>query len=330
MLALAKAAAKGICPPYLWAAARWLRSEKPPQPRPLRTVSTTEEIDAAIACAVAAYDVSYDAHLEALRSFRLAYPADLPTDPSSPEYRTAQLELYRRISARSGYRAAVDEATPFEAHHAEFPFPYFTKSSVVVGSQLMSLGYLIHALDLPAGGRILEIGSGYGKTTIELAQMGYSVVAVDVYPPFLDLVRRRCRALGRDIQTVCSDMLDYRPAAPFDRVVFSASFHHCSDHVRMVERFGQLVAPGGAVLLSGETIYDDFPAPWGVNPEGAALWAIRRHGWMELGFQTDYFLELLARFGWACEIKSLPWDPNQRLFIARRAAEQKQWLRAAA
>jgi hypothetical protein len=66
-------------------------------------------------------------------------------------------------------------------------------------------------------------------------------------------------------------------------------------------------------------IVDWFPAPWGLRNDGQSAWSIRKFGWMELGFRTDYFTDLLKRHGWKTEKKEardLPW---YSVFVARRA-----------
>jgi hypothetical protein len=101
--------------------------------------------------------------------------------------------------------------------------------------------------------------------------------------------------------------------------VFYECFHHCADPVRMVARLDALVAPGGSVLFAGEPIEDGFPQPWGLRLDGLSAWSIRKFGWLELGFQSEYFVSLLARHGWAVrrlESRDVAW---QRVFVARRA-----------
>lgn len=318
-----KRVVRGVCPPLLWALARRaaavLRPAAPPPVHPgLQLLSTVEEIDALLERAVVVGRTSFNAQIDLLNSFRLKYPDDLPADPDSPEYRAAQMRLYEYVSGRTRYDAETCEATPFTQENIDFPFPYFTRSGREVGQNLIAAGILMRALDLPVSGRILEFGCGYGKLTTELALTGFDVTAVDVYAPFLEFVRGRCLTLGRTISTVHADMIHYEPERKFDRVIFNACFHHCSDHIRMVERLDRLVAPSGRVYFSSELIHDDFPVPWGLHPYGYALWTIRRHGWLELGFRTDYFLDLLKRHGWACEIVNYPGASLTPLFVARR------------
>lgn len=59
------------------------------------------------------------------------------------------------------------------------------------------------------------------------------------------------------------------------------------------------VKPGGRVYFGGEPITDGFPVPWGLRLDGESLWAIRKHGWLELGFTESYFVKALERTGWA-------------------------------
>jgi hypothetical protein len=327
----AKQLIKQWCPPALWNAlrsgARRCLARSRGGPRVLRTV---EDLDREIARADQAAQVSDDELRRTFLEFRFACPGNLPPDPSAPEYREAQLALYRLLAGRDSYVAETGEVSTFDlAAGIECPFPYATRSSTTVGEQLMAIGFLVRALQLRPGDRILEFGPGWGKSTLEFAQMGYPVTAVDINPLFLDLIRARAARLRLDVSLLRSDMLSCQPASRFERVVFYESFHHCSDHVRMIARLDSLVARGGAVLFAGEPIEDDFPMPWGIRLDGMSVYSIRKHGWLELGFRTDYFLNVLARHGWVAErLQSLdvPWG---KVFVARRASEAHQSGRAA-
>jgi hypothetical protein len=52
------------------------------------------------------------------------------------------------------------------------------------------------------------------------------------------------------------------------------------------------------VFFASEPIDDSFDVPWGLRLDGESLWAIRRNGWLELGFQESYFLRTLQHLGW--------------------------------
>jgi SAM-dependent methyltransferase len=165
---------------------------------------------------------------------------------------------------------------------------------------------------------VLEFGPGWGKTTLELAEFGAAVTAVDINEDFLRLIDERARRRGITVHTVHSDMLDYRPQTPFDRVLFYESFHHCSDPLRLVAELADLIAPGGAVVFAGEPIVEDFPVPWGVRLDGLSVWSMRRFGWLELGFELGWFRALLEGAGWDVTYEKSADVAWQRVLVARR------------
>ena len=96
----------------------------------------------------------------------------------------------------------------------------------------------------------------------------------------------------------------------FDAIVFFESFHHCADHLRLLRSLGPALTPDGHVYFGAEPITPDFPVPWGLRTDGESLWAIRRNGWLELGFHPDYFRQALRQAGLVAEVHTsadLPW-----------------------
>jgi 2-polyprenyl-3-methyl-5-hydroxy-6-metoxy-1,4-benzoquinol methylase len=285
-------------------------------------VRTLEELDQEMIRIDHAGRESDDAMRRVMASFRFDPGVEMPADPHSAAYAEAQRRLYEMVSGRQTYTAGENEQTDIDlAWQVDVPFPYSTRSSVTVGEHLMAWGFLIRVLQLRTGDRLLEFGPGYGNTTLQFQQMGFDVTAVDVNPRFLELIRQRSIRLGRTLATVCTDMLDYQPPHPFDRVVFFECFHHCANHEQMIANLEQLVAKGGMVVFAGEPITDTFPLPWGLRLDGQSVWSIRKCGWLELGFRTDYFRDLLFRHGWTAEIhdsRDVPW---MRAIVARRRGE---------
>ncbi len=313
------------CPPFLWSSLQRLRRSIKSrfggtERERYRVVTSLQELDREMLHCEEQMQVSSDAFRSALTSFRFdAGSLSFPSDPDSREYRQAQMELYSRISGRKSYSPYQDEVTPGDlSSYITTPFPYSTYSHNTVSEQLIAVGNLIQVMGLKPAGSILEFGPGWGLSTLELVQMGYRVTAVDVCEMFVELIRERTRRLEQKVSLACSDMLEYRPDQQFDRVLFYECFHHCSDHQRMIRNLDQMVSPGGAVVFAGEPILDDFHAPWGVRLDGMSAWSIRKFGWLELGFRTDYFRRLLRRHGWSLESfqsKDLPWF---KVFLSRR------------
>ena len=62
----------------------------------------------------------------------------------------------------------------FDAHAPVYEENVFTKNTV------READFLVEELAPPPGGRILDVGCGTGRHSIELARRGYSVTGVDL------------------------------------------------------------------------------------------------------------------------------------------------------
>jgi SAM-dependent methyltransferase len=242
------------------------------------------------------FETSEDEARRYLRKFSLAPPPGQPSDPFSAAYSEWVFDLYRAVSGRPAY-TSDNEHSPFDVAQALVrPYPHSTGSVTVLGEELMARGFIIKALELAPPARIVEFGSGWGNLTLDLARLGFEVTAVEIEPRFCELLEVRGRDLP-GLRVVESGMLEFRAEAPFDAAIFYEAFHHCADHLAMLERLHPLVRPGGRVLFAAEPVAP-MPYPWGPRLDGYSLWSTRTYGWLELGFDEDYFADALARTGW--------------------------------
>lgn len=307
---LRRAVREAVPPPAL-RQLRVLRGQHPP-----RTVEF-HDLDGELRHAAELFDQSEEAGRAFLRSFALAPPAQRPDDPFSDAYRAWVWDVYRQVAGRPQYTTA-NEASPFDlAAAVRSPYPYSTGSCAIVGEELMARGFIVKALGLTPPARIVEFGSGWGNLTLDLVAMGFEVTSVEVEDRFCSLMEQRNRQPDL-LRTVRSDMLAFAADEPVDAVIFYESFHHCADHVRMLQQLGQMVRRGGAVLFAGEPV-GPLAFPWGLRLDGYSLWSTRTYGWLELGFDDSYFAEVLARTGWHAERRSLPAaSPLADVIIAHR------------
>ncbi|GAA2692668.1 class I SAM-dependent methyltransferase [Actinoplanes palleronii] len=94
--------------------------------------------------------------------------------------------------------------------------------------------------------QVLEIGCGTGQATLPLAQLGCSVVAMDLSPEMAAVARRNLAPFP-DVTVVASAFEDWQPAdGPFDAVLSATAFHWLDPAVRMVKA-ADLLRPGGAL-----------------------------------------------------------------------------------
>ena len=274
-----------------------------------------EERDAVLELAAACFARGEDAGRELLANVRTPAPA-CPRDPFSAEYRAWVFELYARISGRSSYTVA-HESSPFDVDAAlRRPFPYATGSSVVVGDDLMARGSILRALGLAAPARVVELGPGWGNLTADLAATGHEVTAVDVDEGFCRLVAERVPGA----RVVHADMLSFAAShrgRPYDAAVFFESFHHCADHIALLELLHGVVRRDGVVVFGAEPV-DVLAYPWGPRLDGLSLWSSRRYGWLELGFDERYFASVLRRKEWT--MRRIPGPtPASTIYVATQA-----------
>lgn len=287
----------------------------------MKKIKTIAELDQEIARVEREASGSDDALRSMFANLILEAPTEMfpsELDPSTAAYQKAQLDLYERISGKK--YGTENEATDFDSSTLlRWPFPYITRSAKTVGDYLLAYGQIIRTMALEPHHRILEIGSGYGPLTYHLASMGHQVTCVDVSQPLLDYVKERTSSLPGNVRTIHGDMTALSIDETFDAVVFFESFHHCHDHVAMLDRLPELLTPDGKVYLAGEPIvgaHDPVvPYPWGLRLDGLSLWSIRKFGWLELGFREDYLRTLLDRKGWDYHHVPFPGVPQADIWV---------------
>ena len=116
-----------------------------------------------------------------------------------------------------------------------------------------------------AGGPILDLGSGTGRVTAELAASGHEVVALDLDPELLAVLRDRTP----DVETVEADARDFELGREFALVLAPMQLAQIlggpAGRVAMLERVHTHLTPGGtfAAALTDlrEVILDDTASP---------------------------------------------------------------------
>lgn len=263
-----------------------------------------------------------DAELRrAFNTFKMEPPQIPISDPDSREYQDAQLALYEKISGKK--YSTENEKTPFDpVSMAAKPFPYLNENWEVTGDQLIALGWIFKCLQLPPNASVLEFGPGWGNTTIALARNGYRVTAIEIESNFINLIREQARRIPVNINVIQGDFMDSAKLnCKFDCILFFECFHHCARHNDLLDLMDNIVAPGGQIAFASEPITDEFGMPWGLRLDGQSLWAIRKNGWLELGFTESYFVRSLMRRGWLVNKHVLSGCPLAVVYVAKRAVE---------
>ncbi|MFG2781837.1 class I SAM-dependent methyltransferase [Streptomyces prunicolor] len=122
----------------------------------------------------------------------------------------------------------------------------------------------IIAAAVPAGARILELGSGVGRVTHPLLERGFTVTAVDESAEMLERVH--------GARAICSPIEDLDLGETFDVVMLASFLVHAGDaEVRrgLLRTCVRHVAAGGCVLIQreGEDYHSNLPRER-VDPSG--------------------------------------------------------------
>ena len=287
----------------------------------MQIIRSITELDNKIAECNQAELISDEAMRSLFRTFRMDLPPGLPSDPFSPEYREAQLALYRDIAGTS--YSTAREATNFDVNAAiASPFPFSTGSTAVAGDYMLGVGFCLQTMALAPKSRVLEFGPGWGLTSITLARLGHKVTLVEIEPCYCELIERQAKNLSLSIEIINADFFHAeRETRTFDAILFYDCFHHCDDHMRLLKALFRLIAPNGRLFLGSEPISNEFVQPWGLRLDGSALWAIRKNGWMELGFREDYFAQALLRSGWFGRKRSIEGHNRLKVWEAQPSSE---------
>ena len=108
-----------------------------------------------------------------------------------------------------------------------------------------------------AGDRVLEVGAGPGRFTIELARLGAQVTVSDLSPGQLELNRERVAAEGLEEHVVERELADVLDLSRWDDASFDATICFGGPLSYVVDRADdgiaelvRVIRPGGHVLVS--------------------------------------------------------------------------------
>lgn len=147
----------------------------------------------------------------------------------------------------------------------------FTKGTV------QEIDFLLSELQLPVGSRILDVGCGPGRHSLELARRGYLVHGVDISEKFIEL------ALLEDVEGATFERLDARDlsfAEEFDAVICLCQgafglMTAQSDDQTVLQKMADALKPDGRLAMSAFNSYfavkyfeqAEFDAGTGINHE---------------------------------------------------------------
>lgn len=101
----------------------------------------------------------------------------------------------------------------FDAHAPIYDQNVFTKNTT------REVDFLVEELGLPAGGKILDIGCGTGRHSIELARRGYAVTGLDFSAEMLARAAEAAKSAGVQVEWIRSDATKFSFPEKFDAAI---------------------------------------------------------------------------------------------------------------
>lgn len=120
---------------------------------------------------------------------------------------------------------------------------------------LQEVDFLVDLLRLPPGARILDVGCGPGRHSLELARRGYRPLGVDISPGFIEVARQRAAAANLPAEFQVADARQLQLPAEFDAAIClcEGAFGLAGDeagHRAVLDGVRRALRPGAPFVLT--------------------------------------------------------------------------------
>lgn len=110
--------------------------------------------------------------------------------------------------------------------------------------------FLVDAMHLMPGQRILDLACGFGRHALELARRGFSVVGVDITPEYVRYAQEQAAREGLDARFLCMDIRTVSFKNEFDAALSMADgaigyLENDAENRKIFEVVSRALKPGG-------------------------------------------------------------------------------------
>ena len=160
---------------------------------------------------------------------------------------------------------------------------------------------ILQVMAVPAGGRVLEIGSGPGWVTEILLMLGFTVDALEPAADLIEIAEERCSSLAFHYRHAAPPKVRFHQATleevsfedeSFDGILFFDVLHHVVDERLAMEKCLRFLKPGGCV-----GVVEGAWQPGARAMEQALIAEMASFGTLENPFTQAYLDEVLETAG---------------------------------
>ena len=109
--------------------------------------------------------------------------------------------------------------------------------------------FAIDKCALGPGKTVLEIGPGWGAFAGYALQRGIQFTGITISEVSQSYLRSKFAEFGDQFKILLADILEYQSEEQFDAIVIMGVMGHLPQYVRVLNKFNQLLKPGGRVFL---------------------------------------------------------------------------------
>jgi ubiquinone/menaquinone biosynthesis C-methylase UbiE len=158
-------------------------------------------------------------------------------------------------------RAHDEIASNYDERHVEI---FNTTEQQRISHTIKEAYRLLRTSTQPENAVVLDFGSGTGNLTQHLLRLGASVMAADVSPKSLEVLKKKFGD-RQDLTTLVLNGIYLREIADnsIDMIATYSVLHHVPDYLKIVEEFVRVVKPGGIIYIDHE-VDETY---WEYNPD---------------------------------------------------------------
>ena len=232
------------------------------------------------------------------------------TQPSDESKSMLPSVMYKRFLSDSpvNYQKAIEaaEAYPGKLEDGDIGWLHAKPFDPTPGHPqyfrlMFDLLNILQAMQIPANGRVLEVGSGPGWVTEVLLMLGYSVDALEPSKDLIAIAKERCGSLSQHYRHHSDPKVHFHQttleevefeAERFDAVLYFDVLHHVVDEELAFAKSLQFLKPGGSIGVVESAWHPDFK-----ELEMGLMAEMKKYGTLENPFSIDYLDSLLKKSG---------------------------------